>query len=428
MVASPTAAAAGSNSELRWEGILPNGQVVVVELGPALDLVNLRIVAAHADTDGAGVTTMEMAGAEADVTETLASQELRRGVARCVVGALGQGVLEARLQRLVSSWRRARGASALLLQRSTSAAPGRALAGGRPGGRRPGPRLFVDRVGSNAAKVSWVPLGGVGEEAVAFEVEARKFRSGTGRSAPDKEPELESLGSFIAPGAGNARSFTLRRLRSQQWHRIRCRALGRARQWISDWSEEVSLKTLSVAEACAGGGKMTANSFFAPSERRVCGAVCPSSRREAGGIGDNIDDAIMDRGDVEAGGEGGDPGSDLPTADDIRRLRAQLAEDWLGETYGSPIERPAVVKEILDARYCRGGREDFIGLGARYSKPAETREQRMRRLRLVFAAEELYGASYSEGNPWFMGPLYYDMCEDAANGHFGESVFMRGGG
>eukprot|EP00927_Polykrikos_kofoidii_P026643 TRINITY_DN23689_c0_g5_i1.p1 TRINITY_DN23689_c0_g5~~TRINITY_DN23689_c0_g5_i1.p1 ORF type:complete len:355 (-),score=76.45 TRINITY_DN23689_c0_g5_i1:428-1378(-) len=276
---------------------------------------------------------------------------------------------------------------------------------------RPGPRLFVDRVGSSVAQVSWVPLGGVGEEAASFEVELRRYPEKSGRDL-HKEPRLESLGCFVVPGGTSARNQTLRRLRPLQWHRARCRAVGEGRSWVSEWSQEESFKTLSVEAARARGCRMTADGFFAPSERRVCAAVrggvassTPAARAAA-----EVDAPEGGAADGE-GGSFGYPGRALlPSVEEIADLRAQVVNERLNEAFGPATE--STVKEILDARHCKGGFSDYVRLGARYSRPPDTRDQRMQRMRLVLAAQEIYEPSYGS-NPWFMGPLYY---EDEAAG------------
>merc|ERR1719387_2243496 len=103
-------------------------------------------------------------------------------------------------RRCAALWRSQRGSTPLL-------APARSAEGaaGAGVGLRPGPRLFVERVGSNFVELSWVPLGGVGEEAAGFELEARG-------------PREEHFGRFAASGGGGARSHVLPRLRADQLH------------------------------------------------------------------------------------------------------------------------------------------------------------------------------------------------------------------
>jgi len=45
----------------------------------------------------------------------------------------------------------------------------------------------------------------------------------------------------------------------------------------------------------------------------------------------------------------------------------------------------------LDARYCQRGWPDFVQHGARYSRPPQQREERLRRMRLAIAAEDVGG-------------------------------------
>eukprot|EP00427_Karlodinium_veneficum_P027938 CAMPEP_0169205798 /NCGR_PEP_ID=MMETSP1016-20121227/12703_1 /TAXON_ID=342587 /ORGANISM="Karlodinium micrum, Strain CCMP2283" /LENGTH=131 /DNA_ID=CAMNT_0009282955 /DNA_START=127 /DNA_END=522 /DNA_ORIENTATION=- len=108
---------------------------------------------------------------------------------------------------------------------------------------------------------------------------------------------------------------------------------------------------------------MTTDGFFVPSERHIRASVC------------------------------GDAGED--------------AEDVLTFALGRE-DQAVAVKNVLDARYCKGGWRDFVKHGARYSQPPSERGQRMQRMRLVVAAKENYQPSYSDENPWSMGPFYYE--------------------
>lgn len=175
----------------------------------------------------------------------------------------------------------------------------------------------------------------------------------------------------------------LRRLRPLEYYRVRVRALGPHRTWVSAWSVEVSLKTLSMAAARAANHEMTAERFFVPSERRIASVVMGSDT-VAG-------DAALDV---------------LPTAEELSELRARDICDRLNSALG-PLDRDAV-KDLLDARLCAGGQKEFVKAGARYSQPSAEREQRMRRMRLAIAAQELYKPAYADGNPWCMGPFYYE--------------------
>lgn len=113
---------------------------------------------------------------------------------------------------------------------------------------------------------------------------------------------------------------------------------------------------------------MTADGFFARSEQRICKSVC-------GGNGEDTVEAAL--GDI------------------------------LSSSLGAEDEAVAA-KGLLDARYCKGGWQDFVRHGARYSQPPSEREQRMQRMRLVISAKDLYKPDYSDGNPWSMGPFYYE--------------------
>merc|ERR1711920_218911 len=88
----------------------------------------------------------------------------------------------------------------------------------------------------------------------------------------------------------------------------------------------------------------------------------------------------------------------LPSPAEIADLRLQhiggLLNYALGATSGDGV------KELLDARTCRGGSSEFARFGMRYSHLPEHKERRRLRLRLTIAAKELYGDSYTEGNLW----------------------------
>jgi len=148
------------------------------------------------------------------------------------------------------------------------------------------------------------------------------------------------------------------------------------------------MKTLSVEDARASGHVLTSDPFLVRSERQIRAAV----RSE--GIS----------GSILAGEE--DVASLLPTAAEVRQMRARAISERLNDAFGPSSDK--AVKDLLDARSCQTGWSSFVRLGAKYSRPPETREQRMQRMRLVIAAQELYDSEYAEGNPWSMGPFYYE--------------------
>merc|ERR1719247_1002900 len=165
-------------------------------------------------------------------------------------------------------------------------------------------------------------------------------------------------------------NYTLRRLRPLRHHRVRVRAVGHERSWLSAWSNEVSFKTTSVEAARDSGNRISADGFFVPSERRLRKSVCGDAREET------FDSAI---------------------------------DDILGSALGT-MEEGAVVKDLLDARLCRGGSREFIRHGRRYSQPPSERQQRMQRMRLVVTAKELYQPHYADGNRHQRGKSVCSGC------------------
>eukprot|EP00928_Gymnodinium_smaydae_P013261 TRINITY_DN14856_c0_g2_i1.p1 TRINITY_DN14856_c0_g2~~TRINITY_DN14856_c0_g2_i1.p1 ORF type:complete len:342 (-),score=63.73 TRINITY_DN14856_c0_g2_i1:43-1068(-) len=324
--------------------------------------------------------------------------------------------MQTRLERLLSVWLRTRRGVPLLRAIAPSihtADSSRAL---------PKLRLFVDRVGSNAAQVSWEVLGlglahgfndGTGSadiEISCFEVEAHRRRScsaqrsrasvdGLGRSDAvdgDESGAFESLGRFQVAGGGEARSYQLHRLRPLEWVRVRVRAVGLERRWLTAWSAEVSLKTLSVEAARRAGIYFAPpDDLFAPSERQIHSMVCG-----------NAVEGILTEEANDASTEAETASALLPTAAEVARLRQQLLAERLDSAFGPAGDE--VMKDLLDARLCKGGWQEFVRLGARYSRPAESVERRKQRMRLVIAAKERYDPSYADGNCWSMGPFYYE--------------------
>jgi len=338
---------------MRWSGLLPNGLTALVSLGSKYELLAVEVVSSDA-----GLQQQDQPGLE----ETAAAKELWRAVARAAAGVpVGSAQACERLQRLTEVWQRSRRNTSLLRLAESDQTTAALLSS------RPGPRLFAGRVGSHTVEVSWEPLGGVGLEAASYEAEVRRHRSLSSQLSSQRrggvDQDLESLGSFHVPGGPTVRSFTLRRLQPIRWHRIRVRALGPERSWVSGWSSEVSVKTLSIEAAREAGLHVSADSFLVPSERRICAAA----------------NWLAEAGDESP----------------ARQAEAEVYD-------GYPV------KSLLDARACQGGWPDFVRLGARYSRPPATRDVRLHRMKLVLAAQELYNPKYSEGNPWFLGPFYYE--------------------
>lgn len=216
-------------------------------------------------------------------------------------------------------------------------------------------------------------LGDLAAEASAFEVELLGVRSDRGCSRHSDDIQPEKLGRFVVPGGARPRNYTLRRLRPFRLHWVRVRALGPQRSWESAWSNEESFHTLSTEAARSAGHSMTADGFFVESERRICRSVC------TGGIDAAISEATFD----------------------------SAIGDILTSVLG-PQDQGATVKDLLDARSCKGPWQDFVKHGARYSQPPAQRQQRMQRMRLVVTAKDLYKPQYAEENQWSMGPFYHE--------------------
>lgn len=331
---------------LRWSGVLPLSLDAVVVLDEnRLRLADLKVAQEGED--------LEVTEAGADFEETPIAAELRRAISRSCRGAFDRSSVEARLVRLVAFWKKSLKSAAPLVEvldrRSSPSVAYRA------------PRLFLERAGSNSAQVSWIVVGDTADEACTFEVELVGLRGSDSSEAGNDS--VEHLGRFVVPGGRPARDYILRRLRPLRRHRAKVRAIGPAQSWVSDWSNEVSFKTMSLEAAREAGFRMTTDGFFVPSERHIRASVC------------------------------GDAGED--------------AEDVLTFAFGRE-DQAVAVKNVLDARYCKGGWREFVKHGARYSQPPSERGQRIQRMRLVVAAKENYQPSYSDENPWSMGPFYYE--------------------
>ena len=279
-----------------------------------------------------------------------AGLELKRAIRR--LAGQSQEMMEKRLQRLLRSWLRARRGVAILQEV----------------GVRPSPRLFVDRVGSNVADVSWEMLGGE-SRAAFFELALLGYASHSHRMA---DPQLQKLGTFAAPGGNQARSYRFVRLESVRWHRARVRAVGPERSWVSDWSNEVSFRTMSVADAKGAGLHVASEGFLVKSERLI--QKCATDQDLA-----------------------------LPAREALQVMQVR-------QILGTPQSYQAVTQKLLNARHSKGGWPDFVKQGARFSRPAALREERLKRMQLAIAAEELYGLVYPQTNEWCQGPFYYESA------------------
>eukprot|EP00746_Dinoflagellata_sp_MGD_P086497 gnl/MRDRNA2_/MRDRNA2_34241_c0_seq1.p1 gnl/MRDRNA2_/MRDRNA2_34241_c0~~gnl/MRDRNA2_/MRDRNA2_34241_c0_seq1.p1 ORF type:complete len:390 (-),score=67.74 gnl/MRDRNA2_/MRDRNA2_34241_c0_seq1:154-1275(-) len=353
-----------------WIVDLPPGAlqiVAVLDAGSALVELQVHDSPVRSALRGPGV-------------EAPAVQELRRAVLRSVRGKEQQDPADVQqcLRRVAGLWVRTRRRTPLLLSQND---------GLSIEGERPAPRAFLEHVGSNFVEISWEPLGGIGQEADAYEVEAFKFIRRAEHNSSDS-PGLQSIGRFPVQGR-DARRYTLRRLEPLSYHKIRIRVLGPGRRWTSAWSEFLSVKTIGVDEARARGRPMSADGFFVRSEKRICRAIRGSSR----------------------GGSSRTDGGLLPTAEEVQRLREEVIGDALDAAFG-PAEK--VEKTTLDARSYKDW-SHFVRMGSKYSRLPSERGERLQRMRMVLAAQDLYDPSYAEECPWSMGPLYYEEVGDRAH-------------
>jgi len=315
---------------------LPKDRCVLVHLGTSLELLDLL------DLEGQRTPRLEDLQGFALNSK---GRELKKAIER--VGRGDVADLRSGLQKLLGHWKKMHRRSAVL--EATEAT-------------RFGPRVFVDRVGSNTADLSWEVLEEVTEG--FFEVALFGY-SGNG---------LTQLGNFRVEGGSAARSFRLVRLQALRWYRVRVRSLAPQRRWISAWSNEVPFRTVSLADAKASGRVVNSSNFLVKSEQllRLC-----------------VDDSQI--------------GPEIST--EMERMKVEFVRDLLG-TVGSQSSETAT-NNLLDARYCQRGWPDFVKHGLRYARPKEQREERLRRMRLAIAAEELYGA-YPSQNAWCQGPFYYE--------------------
>jgi len=326
---------------------LSKGRIVLVYLGPSLELLDLRLQKGASP----GVSVDELQGFALNSK----GRELRKAIER--LGRSCQGELEEKLQKLTGHWRRTQRSAAILVATVAT---------------RPAPRVFVEDIGSNTAELSWELLEESNEG--FFEVALFGYdRSSRLRDGHDG-PSLAKLGNFRVEGGHLARRFRLQHLEELRWYRVKLRMLAPQRRWMSEWSNEVSFRTLSCGAARAAGRLVGSNNFLVKSERllRLC-----------------VDDSQLEE-----------------NATEIERLKVQFVRDLFG-TAGSQSSEVAT-NNLLDARYCQRGWPDFVQHGARYSRPPQQREERLRRMRLAIAAEELYGSEYPLQNAWFQGPFYYE--------------------
>lgn len=330
---------------------LSKGRSVLVYLGPSLELLDLRLQKGTSTSVDRVASVDELQGFALNSK----GQELRKAIERLGRSCL-EAELEEKLQKLTGLWRRTQRNHAVLAATEAT---------------RPAARLFVEDVGSNTAEVSWETL----EETNEGFFEVALF--GYDRSARIRDSDgssLAKLGNFRVEGGHAARRFRLQRLEELRWYRVKLRQLAPQRRWMSEWSNEVSFRTLSCAAARAAGRLVGSNNFLVKSERllRLC-----------------VDDSHLEE-----------------NATEIERLKVQFVRDLFG-TAGSQTSEVAT-NNLLDARYCQRGWPDFVKHGARYSRPPQEREERLRRMRLAIAAEELYGSEYPLQNAWCQGPFYYE--------------------
>lgn len=388
---------------LQWSGLLPQGLDVRVFLDHNLVLSGLEVTVATVENPLHGYV------------ETRSAAELRRAISRCSSGGGGgreviESVLNARLRRILQVWQHAR-PTAQLLRESIARVTDTNDSGGslRLAGvlLYPRVRLFQERVGCNTADLSWDTFGEDPQRRYAgFELEVCQNRQPTGVGPLqlfwDQSARPESRTTCLVPGGARARNFTLRRLRPLAWHDVRIRILGPSKDWVSEWSEQVSFKTFSEQSVRNAGFVFNSDSFLVPSERRILGAVKGRCRRRP----DHVDDVIVG---VPFDSMGGPPMTEAE--------EAILRESAIRAGISSAVRDVGadVVKDVFDARACQHGAAAFSRMGMRYSTPPTTREKRVQRKRLSLAAKTLYNSGLVEGNAWFMGPFYYGEGNRAEN-------------
>mmetsp|Transcript_28895 Transcript_28895/g.46663 ORF Transcript_28895/g.46663 Transcript_28895/m.46663 type:complete len:355 (-) Transcript_28895:84-1148(-) len=326
---------------------LSKGRLVRVYLGPSLELLDLRLQG----TEGGRPVAVDVVG----FALSSSGRELRKALERLGRSCGSCGEVAEKLRKLTGHWRRSHRCAAVLVATMAT---------------RPAPRLFVEDVGSNTAELSWELL----EDSNEGFFEVALFGYDRSNRPRDGDTSLAKLGNFRVEGGPGARRFRLQRLEELRWYRARLRMLAPQRRWMSEWSNEVSFRTLSCGAAKAAGRLVGSNNFLVKSERllRLC-----------------VDDSHLEE-----------------NATEIERLKVQFVRDLFG-TAGSQTSEVAT-NNLLDARYCQRGWPDFVQHGARYSRPPQQREERLRRMRLAIAAEELYGSEYPLQNAWCQGPFYYE--------------------
>lgn len=202
----------------------------------------------------------------------------------------------------------------------------------------------------------------------------RTERTSVTRSVPrTSSPRVAKLGMFRVEGGHTARSYRLGKLQALRWYRVRVRSVGPRKGWISEWSNEVAFRTMSLSAARDSGLLVNSSNFLVKSERLLRHCVDDSTILEA-------------------------------TAEE--RNKIQVVRDILGAS-GAQTSASAT-SNLLGARYGQKGWPDFVKNGSRFSRPANQREQRMRRVRLAVAAIELYGPNYPLQNAWCQGPFCYE--------------------
>lgn len=355
------------------------------------------------------------------------------------------------LRKACTLWHRARPGASLLVPCQT-------------GVEMQAPKVTVERIGSHAVEISWNLPGVPGEHVDVdfFEVEARKYNFDKRDKGTDL-PALESLGTFVV--SGGERTYTFRSLRPCRYHKIRVRAVQRRSGQASPWSAEVTAKTLTVESSRERGRPQSTARFLAPSERNLQehvapddeenphAATAPSSRPQSagpgGGYGGGGGSSSSSRGPsphyqerlgsargfagsarARSSSESRRPGWNnstrsrpvsnfgraAPRVSSSERSvggyaagagpRRQRGSDLLDAAFG-PLDPQKTTKDLLDARGCKDWSE-FVHLGQKYGRRRETRDQRIARMRLVLAQQQLYDPKYAKENRWSMGPFFYD--------------------
>ncbi|CAJ1340788.1 unnamed protein product [Effrenium voratum] len=200
--------------------VILRDRAVLVTLGANLELLDLQLGSDEAAAELDAVPGFAVSQAGRELTRALERHALAHDAADS-------------LQKLLIRWRKTRRSDPILEA---------------VGASRPGPRVFVDRVGRrNLADLSWEVLapdvaGGF------FEVALFGYAPRAAVSA-SASPRLRQLGSFRVPGNSAARGHRLTRLQPQRWYRVQVRSVGPRKRWVSQWSAEVPFRTLSTSAA-----------------------------------------------------------------------------------------------------------------------------------------------------------------------------------